>query len=79
MSHDRVKCALSTTAVPADRTTHPLMIAQIRCLIHQYVFSSPLVKFDERCPIGRLEDIEARLDSIEDALHAVTKALSERS
>ena len=72
MSPDRVKCNIGG-----------IYPRQAQCSTHGgFVFGSnygPSDALPDRCPIGRLEDLEARLDRIEDNLHEVTKALSERS
>lgn len=72
MSPDRVKCEIYQ-----EMTTWISV-----CKTHGYRFETHVARTD-RCPLGRLEDIETRLDSIEDSIedsmHAVTKALSERS
>lgn len=74
MKPERKKCEIITYAVPVDKTAHSPMVAQSQCSTHQHVFQFPTI--DDRCPIGRLEDVEARLDSIEDQLLNVTRALT---
>ncbi len=68
MSPDRVKCEIYQ-----ELTTWVSV-----CNTHGYRFETH-VALTDRCPLGRLEDLEARLDSVENNLHTVTKALSERS
>lgn len=65
MSPARVKCD-----VYQELTT-----GQEVCNTHGFRFSRDAVVTD-RCPLGRLEDIEARLDSIEDAMHEIARAMS---